>query len=100
MAASMEKHAFVILVGPSHAEMAAAEQELLLAALGRSFEEASFEIVVIEADLVDGNYMLVPHRGSVGGMGSVLRPQPPAALYHAIDAKLEELRFLQPPTVH
>lgn len=100
MTATSEKHAFVIAVGPSHAAQASAEREIILAALAHCFDEASFEILIIDAELVDGDYMLVPRRGEVGAAGCTLRPRPPVALCRAIDAKLAELHFLKAPTIH
>ncbi|MBN9459432.1 MAG: hypothetical protein J0I54_22625 [Bosea sp.] len=100
MPAATEKYAFVIAIGPSHAASAATDQDQVLATLTRCFDDASFEIVVIDADLVDGNYMLVPRRGTIGAGDAAIKPQPPSALYHAIDAKLAEMRFLQPATAH
>lgn len=96
----VEKHEFVIVVGPSHAAAAKAGEAETLAALARRFEEAQIGISVIDIDLVDGDYMLVPCRGSIGAEGSILKPQPPEALYRAIEAALDEMRFLQPPTMH
>ena len=96
----VEKHEFVIVVGPSRAEAARAIEAETLAALARRFDEAKFGLAVIDIDLVDGDYMLVPCRGSIGDGGSVLKPQPPATLYRAVEEALEELRFLKPPMLH
>lgn len=98
--AAGERHAIVIAVGISSADLARAVKETTIAELSSRFTEADFSMVCIADDFVDGGaYMVVGCRGKIGN-GSAIKPMPPYALLVGVDHALRDMRFLEPPAVH
>lgn len=91
------RHEILIVVSASAADRARALKDQVLAAVAQTQPGIDVTLVAAEGDLVDGDYMVLPCRGTTGPGG--LRPMPPPELVDNVIDVLQSMAFLEAPTL-
>lgn len=93
----LSRHEILVVVSASAAAQASILKDQVLAAVAQQLPDIDVSLVSAEGDLIDGQYMVLPCRGSTGPEG--LRPMPPQELVDGVIEILERMAFLEATTL-